>query len=87
MSIYACAPPDANASLVTFHQHAAPVRPRYPECAATAVVLESATLDLHAWNVALLRMLVMRRRMSPQERAGVKLRLGDRWFARGRNYT
>lgn len=90
MSVVACAPPD-NASLLRFHMHDTPARPHFPACAlsgaAPPIVANASALDLHAWNVVLMRMLLSRRRMTAQERTSVRRALGHLWFGKGRTYV
>ena len=50
MSVVACPPPTANASFVSFQQHEAPVRPRFPQCAGEPLIASAVDLDLHAWS-------------------------------------
>ena len=85
MSVVGCAP-SHNVSLVGFHIHDAPERPSFPACAGEAIVADATQLDLSAWNVQLLRLLLSRRRMTAQERVEVRRTLGQPWFGKGRVY-
>ena len=77
---------DNSTSLLKFHQHAAPIRPHFPNCVGAPIVADATQLSLAAWNVVLLKQLLLRRRMSQRERQSVRSALGDRWFAKARNY-
>jgi hypothetical protein len=84
MSVVAC-PPAANNSLVKFLVHESWPRPRFPQCLGAELPLraDATALDLHTWHVALLRQLLLRRRMTQPERQRIRATLGDRWFRNG----
>ena len=89
MSVVACASP--NRSLLGFATHDVPTRAHYPACASAGggppIVADATQLDLHAWNVVLMRQLLSRRRITAQERSDVRATIGHVWFGKGRNYV